>query len=51
MFEVNDKVIHAREGLSTIVDRVSMAGNDYFIVHADRGTGENIMFQLKMLLL
>lgn len=42
MFEVNDKVIHAREGLSTIVDTMEMAGNKYFIVHADRGSGENI---------
>ena len=42
MFKVNDKVIHAREGLSTIVDVAVMAGSDYFIVHADRGSGENI---------
>lgn len=47
MFEVNDKVIHAREGLSTIVNVVSMAGNDYFIVHADRGSGENIYVPVK----
>ena len=42
MFEVNDKVIHSREGLSTIVAITNMAGNDYFIIHADRGGGENI---------
>ena len=47
MFEVNDKVIHAREGLSTIVNVVTMAGNDYFIVHADRGGGENIYVPVK----
>ena len=47
MFEVNDKVMHAREGLSTIVNVVSMAGNDYFIVHADRGSGENIYVPVK----
>ena len=42
MFEVNDKVIHSREGLSTIVGVTEMAGNQYFIIHADRGGGENI---------
>lgn len=42
MFKTNDKVIHAREGLATIVNVTNMAGNDYFVVHADRGSGENI---------
>ena len=42
MYDVNDKVVHSREGLSTIVARTTMAGNDYFIIHADRGGGENI---------
>ena len=42
MYEINDKVVHSREGLSTIVDRTTMAGNEYFIIHADRGGGENI---------
>ena len=42
MFNVNDKVIHSREGLSTIVDKTIMAGNEYFIIRADRGSGENI---------
>lgn len=42
MFDINDKVIHSREGLSTIVSKTTMAGNDYFIIHADRGGGENI---------
>lgn len=42
MFEINDKVIHSREGLSTIVDKTTMGDNEYFIIHADRGSGENI---------
>ena len=42
MFEINDKVVHSREGLSTIVSKTTMAGNEYFIIHADRGGGENI---------
>lgn len=42
MFEVNQKVIHAREGLSTIVAITEMAGRSYYIVHSDRGSGENI---------
>jgi len=42
MFEINEKVIHAREGLSTIVGTTEMAGNEYFVIHADRGTNENI---------
>ena len=42
MYEINDKVVHSREGLSTIVERTTMAGNEYFIIHADRGGGENI---------
>ena len=42
MFEINDKVIHAREGLSTIVSKTMMAGNEYFVIHSDRGGSENI---------
>ena len=42
MYEINDKVVHSREGLSTIVNKTTMGGNEYFIIHADRGGGENI---------
>ena len=42
MFKVNDKVIHAREGLSTIVDIVTMGEREYFVVHTGAGVGENI---------
>ncbi len=42
MFEKHQKVIHAREGLSTIVDIREMGGRSYYVIHSDRGTGENI---------
>ena len=42
MFEINDKVVHSREGLSTIVNKVTMGDREYFVVHADKGSGENI---------
>ena len=42
MFKINDKVVHSREGLSTIVNKTTMGDNEYFIIHADRGGGENI---------
>ena len=42
MFKVNDKVIHAREGLSTIVNITTMGDREYFVIHANRGGGENI---------
>ena len=42
MYKINDKVIHAREGLSTIMSVTEMAGNQYFVVKADRGGGESI---------
>lgn len=42
MFKISDKVIHAREGLSTIVNITKMGDNDYYIIHSDRGGGENI---------
>ena len=42
MFEINQKVVHAREGLSTVVAITEMGGRSYYIVHSDRGGGENI---------
>lgn len=41
-YKVNDKVIHAREGLSTIVSETTIAGNEYFVVVSDNGGKENI---------
>ena len=42
MFSVNDRVMHSREGLSTIVGITEMMDREYFIIHADGGKGENI---------
>ena len=41
-FKVNDKVVHCREGLSTIVGETNIAGNDYFVVVSQKGERENI---------
>ena len=41
-YEIGDKVIHFRNGVSTIVGTTQMADRDYFVIHALRGDGENI---------
>ena len=41
-FKVGDKIVHSREGLSTITGETSIAGNEYFIVHSDKGSKDNI---------
>ncbi len=41
-FEINDQVIHCREGLSTIVGKVTMNDFDYFLVRVNRGDNEII---------
>jgi len=41
-FKVNDRVVHCREGLSTIVGETVIAGNEYFVVNSDKGDKENI---------
>ena len=41
-FSVNDQVIHCREGLSVIYDTSNMGDRDYFLVKANRGSGETI---------
>ena len=41
-FKVNDRVVHCREGLSTIVGETIIAGNEYFVVNSDKGDKENI---------
>ena len=41
-FKVNDRVVHCREGLSTIVGETNIAGNDYFVIVSDKGDRENI---------
>ena len=39
-FSVNDEVIHCREGLSTIIASKEMNGKEYFLVQANRISGE-----------
>lgn len=41
-YNVGDRVIHSREGLSTIKDITSISGNEYFVVVSDKGDRENI---------
>ena len=42
MFKINDFVIHAREGLSTIVSMSSINGREYFLVKSNQANGETI---------
>ncbi len=41
-YKVNDRVVHSREGLSTIKDITTIAGNEYFVIVSDKGDKENI---------
>ena len=41
-FEIGQKVIHCRNGVSTIVGMTEMGGRPYFVIHALRGDKENI---------
>ena len=41
-FKVGDKIIHSREGLATIIGETTISGNNYFVVHSDKGAKENI---------
>ena len=42
IYEIGDKVIHCRNGVSTIVGLAKMGERDYFVIHALRGDNENI---------
>ena len=42
MFNISDSVIHAREGLSTIVSVNTINGRDYFLVKTNQANGETI---------
>ena len=46
-FKVNDRVVHCREGLSTIVGETNIAGNEYFIVASDKGDHRENIYVLK----
>ena len=41
-YKVGERVVHSREGLSTIKDMTSISGNEYFVVVSDKGDCENI---------
>lgn len=42
LFKENDKVIHIREGLSTIISITEIAGSQYFLLNVHRPNCENI---------
>lgn len=42
MYKVQDKIIHFRDGVAKIVDIKKIGELDYYLVVADRGTGESI---------
>ena len=41
-YKVGDRVVHAREGLSTITNITTMMDREYYVVVADKGERENI---------
>ena len=41
-FQIGQKVIHCRNGVSTIIGQTEMGDRQYFIIHALRGDKENI---------
>ena len=41
-FELNQKVVHCRNGVSTIVNTAVMSGREYLLIRSLRGDGENI---------
>ncbi len=42
LFEIGEKVIHCRDGLATITEKISMNGKDFYLVSAQRGGSETI---------
>lgn len=42
MFNINDKVIHAREGLSTIIGVRTFNDQEYFVITPDNNSEDNI---------
>ena len=41
-FKVGDRVVHSREGLSTITNTMIIGENEYFVIVSDKGEKENI---------
>ena len=46
-FEINESVFHLREGVSKVITTTIINENEYFIVRADRGDGNNIYVPIK----
>ena len=44
-YKVGDKVIHSREGLSTITNTTEIAGNEYFVIVSSKGDKEKHGFK------
>lgn len=42
IFEINQQVMHCREGLSLIIDRKNINGTDYFLMKCKNDLGETI---------
>lgn len=41
-YNINDLVMHSREGLSKIFSIITMGDKEYYLVHSIRGSGDNI---------
>ena len=41
-YKINDRVVQSRDGLATIKDITTIAGNEYFVIVSDKGDRENI---------
>ena len=41
-FNIGDRVVHAREGLSTITGETFISQNEYYVIRSDKGGNENI---------
>lgn len=42
LFNIGERVIHCRDGLATITEKISMNGKDFYLVSAERSGSETI---------
>lgn len=42
MFKINDKIIHFRDGIATIVGKTTMGDKEYFVIHTESSPDANI---------
>lgn len=42
MLKINDRIIHFRDGIGTIVGKTTMMDREYFVIRTDSNPGENI---------